>query len=444
MNRYLGTKTKILPDIRKVLVDLQVNAGRVCDVFAGSLAVSLFLKRIGFAVIANDINPLSYAYSQAFLIPNDVPQFDISRLLKDAHRTDVRNVAESARVLLGSQRVSFEKENVYGEFTSWDDYAKRLGSLALVLAFLEGGSKPALRRCHVQFYITDYYTKAGTRSQYKSIRGKCGRRNYFSERNGRRIDFILSHIRYWWKEGLLSEQGKCTLISILLDSMERCANTNGTYHDFCRQTFEERAKQPYRTHFPNYFGLLYAKQKHWAGCKDSLQFIREVPAHDVLYIDPPYNFRQYTAYYHLPNFITRYPDIEDLKAYLRNIQFVRGQNMEDDITSPFSNREQFLPSLRQLIANAKCRFVVLSYFDGVNHWNRFLEKDNSLGYRLLSNFFQDGDLFEPDSFKVIPVERNNYQSQSGYTAKKVTEYLFVARRALKKPRSVREHAHITT
>ncbi|MDO8730370.1 MAG: DNA adenine methylase [Candidatus Omnitrophota bacterium] len=442
MNRYLGTKTKILPDINKVLVGLQVNAGRVCDVFSGSLAVSLFLKRSGYSVIANDINPLSYAYSQAFLIPNDVPQFDISRLLKEAHPTEIRNAKELAKTLLENQRVLFEKENRHGEFSSWVDYTKRLSSLALVSAFLEGAFKSALQKCRVRSCITDHYTKVGTKSHYKSMRGRRGRRNYFSEKNGRRMDFILSHIRHWWKEGLLSEQGKCVLISILLDGMERCVNINGTYHDFPRQTLEERARRPYRTCFPNYFGLLYAKQKHWAGCKDSLEFIREAPAHDVLYIDPPYNFRQYTAYYHLPNFITRYADIGNLEAYLKNIQFVRGQNMADDFASPFSNKEQFLSSLRQLIVDAKCRFVVMSYFDGANHWNRFLEEDNSLGYHLLGRFFRDENLFERGSFKVVPVQRNNYQSQNGHATKKVTEYLFVGRKTLRKPKFVKEISHV--
>jgi adenine-specific DNA-methyltransferase len=172
---------------------------------------------------------------------------------------------------------------------------------------------------------------------------------------------------------------------------------------------------------------LHSKRRHIAACEDSLKYIEKVPEHDVLYIDPPYNFRQYTAYYHLPNFFVLYPDIEDLDGYLSELEFVRGQNMSDDFTSPFSNRDQFLPALKELIEGAKCQHVILSYFDGANHWNQFLAEDNSTGYQMIERFFKS-PLFRSGSFKVIPVDRMNYQSQNGYGAKKVTEYLFVAER----------------
>lgn len=428
MNRYLGTKTKILSDIRQTLISVGVASGKVCDVFSGSLAVSLFLKRQGYAVIANDINPLSFAFAQTYLIPNEIPQLDVPRLLRSIHASELSKVKARARSLLEAQRPLFEKGNIYGEFRSWSDFTSELESLSIILAFLDCGSKLSVPKLEKRSDIIDYYTKAGRKSYYRSIRGRSGKRNYFSARNANRIDFILSHIRHWWKEGQLSAQSKCTLISVLLDSMERCANTHGTYHDFPRNELEERAKYPYRTFFPNFLGLLYTKKKHLAGCEDTLNFIKKAPPHDVLYIDPPYNFRQYTAYYHLPNFVARYPDIKDLDSYLGTIQFVRGQNMTDNFTSPFSNRDRFLPSLYQLIREAKCQFIVLSYFDGVNHWNQFLEEDNSKGYRLITEFFCSPELFRPGSLKVIPVERTNYQSQNGHSAKKVTEFLFVAER----------------
>lgn len=429
MNRYLGSKTKILPQIADTISSLG-KVDSVCDIFSGSLAVSLFLKRLGHSVFANDINRLSYAYARAYLTVNAVPQIEIRKLLPNIKNGALSDLRNSAKILFDRQRIIFGKENVWGEFRSWDDYVEQMESLSLVLAFLQNASKPCHPNVEIRSDVLSHYTKAGKRSSFLSVRGTRGKRNFFSPRNASRLDFILSHIRYWVRSGLLGEEQKYTLLSVVLDSMERCVNIQGTYHDFPRRALEERARKPLQLVLPNYFGLLQKRRRYVAACEDSLKYIKKAPSHDVLYIDPPYNFRQYTAYYHLPNFFVRYPDIEELDDYLSKLEFVRGQNMSDDFTSPFSNRERFLPALKELIETAKCRHVILSYFDGVNHWNRFLADDNSTGYNMIEEFFKS-PLFRSGSLKVIPVDRVNYQSQNGHRAKKVTEYLFVAERRTK-------------
>jgi adenine-specific DNA methylase len=300
-----------------------------------------------------------------------------------------------------------------------------------VLTFLQHAKEPCHPKLRLRSDVLNYYTKAGRNSSFHSVRGTRGKRNFFSAQNGRRLDFILSHLRYWVQSGLLNEEGKYTLLCVVLDTMERCVNIHGTYHDFPRKELDERARKPLRLVFPNYFGLLQSKRRHIAACENSLDYIAKAPKHDVLYIDPPYNFRQYTAYYHLPNFFVLYPDIEDIDGYLSKLAFVRGQNMSDDFTSPFSNRDRFLPALKELIEGAKCQHVILSYFDGVNHWNQFLAEDNSTGYQLIERFFKTS-LFKSGSLKVVPIDRMNYQSQNGARAKKVTEYLFIAERESKR------------
>lgn len=430
MNRYLGTKTKILPELHNAISNLG-GISRVCDIFAGSLSVSLSLKRKGYSVIANDVNDLSYAYARAYLTCESLPQLNIPRLVPRLGRTSLAALRVGATRLLGGQRKRFDQENTYGEFRSWNDYSQEMSSLALLLAFLQWSTAPSSTLVQLRTDVVDHYTRAGRFAHYRSVRGSRGKRNYFSTPNARRLDFILSHIRHWYRAGLLDDQSKFTLLSVLLDSMERCVNSQGTYHDFPRDRLEERARKGIRLALPNYFGLLHSDKKHWAGRGDSLEFIAAAPRHDALYIDPPYNFRQYTAYYHLPNFFVRYPDIDELDGYLSQLAFVRGQNMSHDFASPFSNREMFLPALKSLVSRAKCRYVVLSYFDGVNHWNRFLAQDNSRGYRLLKSFFRSS-IFEPDSTRVIPIERTNYQSQNGHRAKQITEYLFVGQKRVQR------------
>src|SRR5437016_7456307 len=110
MNRYLGTKTKILTQFLSAISNLDC-VSTVCDIFAGSLAVSLFLKRRGYGVIANDINPLSYAYARAYLTSNNVAQFNIGRMLPHLKGEAILKLRRLGHKLIENQRSSFEAEN---------------------------------------------------------------------------------------------------------------------------------------------------------------------------------------------------------------------------------------------------------------------------------------------------------------------------------------------
>ena len=322
----------------------------------------------------------------------------------------------------------FERRNVYNEFHSWEDYRKQHLSLACVLSFLEDFAQPLEKKRGGRNDLFDYYTKAGKKSRYESVRGTKGNRNYFTAENASRVDIILSYIRYWFRTDQINEKQKCVLLSLLLDSVERHINIHGTYHDFPRNSFEARALKPFRFVFPDYFGLLHAgSRRHVLGkAQDSLQFIKNAPKHDILYLDPPYNFRQYTAYYFLPNFIASYADIKDLDAYLAEVQFVRGQNMKDDFYSTFCNKKSFIQELEKIIKAARCKHLILSYFNGVNHWNRFLEEDNTLGLSMIKDFLSSCEQLDKKSIKIVPVDRQNYQSQNGHRSKLIQEYLLVA------------------
>jgi len=241
MNRFLGTKTKILSSIYNVLIELDILNGKICDIFSGSLAVSLFLKRKGYNLISNDINSLSMAYSKAFLLPNTIPEYEVSKFLPDITNTQFNRYKEYAHIIIQNQKDIFTKENIYNEFRSWNDYVNNIESLAVILAFLEQSTINSSKNVELRSDIFDYYSKLGKHSFYKSVRGKEGNRNYFTSTNAKRIDFILSHIRHWNKNGLLNDHTKYSLISILLDSMERCVNIQGSYHDFPREKLEERA-----------------------------------------------------------------------------------------------------------------------------------------------------------------------------------------------------------
>lgn len=102
--------------------------------------------------------------------------------------------------------------------------------------------------------------------------------------------------------------------------------------------------------------------------------------------------------------------------------------MTHDFKSSFCSRETFIPSLKALIERADSEYVILSYFDGRNHWGSFKAKNaDTEGKRLLSEFFSS-DLFVSSSVRCVPLGRTNYQSYGGFSAKAVQEFLFVAQK----------------
>lgn len=390
IQRYLGNKSAIVPEIIAEIRKLANPGDLVFDAFAGTLSVSAAIKAAGFNVAFNDINYFTWVFGRAYLSQSVLPGApDKTGALKPGNDENWRSAVT----------------NLIAPYdNSVPQYARRRD-------------------------IFNHYCEDGAESAFHSKRGTQGRRRFFSSENADIIDRALSRIRYWHRECDLPEETRCLLLAVLMSGVEKVSNTQGTYHDFPREYIDPRSintislRAPTSEHFGGPVSSCFGK------AQDTLDFVASVPRHKVMYIDPPYNFRQYTAYYFMLNLIGEYPEVEDLDGYFENIEFVRGQNMESDFKSTFCNKKSFIPSLDQLVRNADCDFVVLSYFDGRNHWGEFKSKAlDTSGRHELENFFRSG-LFERDSLECLPLERLNYQSYGGYTATPVNEFLFVAKKS---------------
>lgn len=417
LNRYIGNKKKILPSVVDAIAEHASAGDVVCDIFSGTLAVSFELKRRGFRVCSNDINLFSAMYGRAFLTNDGIPELSARELIPADHLSAATAAATDCG-LDGTPCLDSDAS---------EEDRRRFGELAAVIAYLNNSDASRLPSRFARSDFFDNYCEAGSKSAFTSSRGSTGRRRFFSAPNARRIDSVVGHLRYWHDAGLLRESARAVLTCQLLDAVERVSNTQGTYHDFPRAKYDPRSMGHMRLELPNYAGLVANRGPHILGvAQDSLEFIKVVPAHKVLYVDPPYNFRQYTAYYFMPNLIAAYPTIPDLDEYFSAIEFVRGQNMKDDFCSPFSRRAEFVPALQKLLAAARADTVVLSYYNGPNHWRDFKTGPaEGNGADPLERFFQS-ELFEPDSMRIKPVKRLNYQSYGGFSAEYIDELLIVA------------------
>ena len=113
---------------------------------------------------------------------------------------------------------------------------------------------------------------------------------YFSRRDAKLIGYIRNDIKT--NKKYLSEKEYCVLLASLLYSMDRCANTVGHYDAFIKGkdikgVFAFELVEPFDTN------------KEIAICRrDANELSREISA-DVAFIDPPYNSRQYSRFYHV-------------------------------------------------------------------------------------------------------------------------------------------------
>lgn len=419
INRYLGNKQSILTPVLEEIGRFALPGDHVVDAFSGSLSVSLGLKAAGYRVTANDANLFSWVLAEAYLTSTSAPATNVASMIPPEARA-----ALMARAREGLQQRSFE---VGYRFAGDAALLESSVPIAALIAYLQVATADDLPTRYRRTDFFDAYCEDGARSAYRSSRGRTGRRRFFISDNAKRIDVILGHLRLWRDEKVIDAHSEALVLASLMRAVERVSNTQGTFHDFPRDKYDSRALAPLALDLPPLDIMLTGVGGSRAGrAMDSLDFIQDVDHHAVLYLDPPYNFRQYSAYYFMINLISRYAEIDDLDEYFGGLAYVRGQNPADDFVSSFCKPARFISDMRTLIQRSDSDAVVISYFTGRNHWSEFDSDRNDTGLRLISDLLSEPE-FEPGSLTVRSVERRNYASYGGFTARMVDELIISAR-----------------
>jgi adenine-specific DNA-methyltransferase len=415
MEKYLGNKKKLLKHIYNFVKENCIDSNSICDIFAGTTNVGRFFNNKGYQVFSNDINRFSFILGSCYFGFKKTPSFSKLNIPKQSVVKD-----ESLKYL--KKMVKRDNELILKNFNI-NNFLKENTKALNIINYLNNIQQ--YRKPEKQ-YIKEYYTVFGKNSNYKSLRGKEGKRNYFSENNAYKLDLILEQIREWYQLKMINNDEVTLLLTSVIEEVVLVANVNGTFHDFNRDKLWPNSLQKLTLKLPLY--ELGNNSKVY--CNDALEVSLEMPEHDILYIDPPYNFRQYTAYYHFINFISAYPFFENFNTYLNNIEYVRGQNMLDDFKSDFCVQEKFIDSIKKLIINSNSKYVIMSYYGGRNHWNHWSkdEEPNDIGFNKIINLFQDKDIFDKHIAEPLFQKRQNYQSRSGEKKEAIDEYLFFGER----------------
>src|SRR5680860_190749 len=178
--------------------------------------------------------------------------------------------------------------------------------------------------------------------------GKAGRL-YFSNENGQKIDAVRIQIETWKNSAEIDNDMYYFLLASLIESADKVANTASVYGAYLKQIKASAAKKMHIT------AAVFesTENPHQVFQKDANQLIKEIEG-DILYLDPPYNARQYGANYHLLNTISKYDTfVPNGKTGLR--EYYR---------SSYCKTGEVKTSFEMVLKNANFKYVFLSYNNG--------------------------------------------------------------------------------
>lgn len=177
---------------------------------------------------------------------------------------------------------------------------------------------------------------------------------YFSEEDCKKIGFIREDIEVQFHEGVINERERALLITSLLYAMDKIANTCGHY-DAYRQgvAFEKHIElavpMPEENLNPN--NICFQR--------DTNELVKEIEA-DLVYIDPPYNSRQYCDAYHL---------LENVARWEKPEVFGVAKKMDRSHLKSEYCTKSAAKAFEDLIDSIQAKYILLSY-------NNMAEKGN--------------------------------------------------------------------
>ena len=165
-----------------------------------------------------------------------------------------------------------------------------------------------------------------------------------------RCDAIRARIERWRGEGIVTEDEYFFLLASLIESIDRVANTASMYGAYLKK-LKKTALAP-MCMCP---ARLVCDDLDHAVFNQDINTLARTTAHDVVYLDPPYNHRQYSGNYHILETIAR--------GDCPTIRGVTGMRDCSEQRSQYCSRTDVLGAFRELIGTLDARHIFVSYND---------------------------------------------------------------------------------
>ncbi len=187
---------------------------------------------------------------------------------------------------------------------------------------------------------------------------------YFSEKDAKIIGFIREDIERNKKR--LNNREYNILVASLLYSVDRCANTVGHYDAYIKRKlfkkfeFDLISPVDLKGNQINIFN------------KDANQLVKELES-DIVYIDPPYNSRQYSRFYHV---------LENIACWDKPKLYGAARKPVADNMSEYC-RSKAPEVFERLIKDLKCKYIVVSYNN--TYYSKSKSSKNKIEHEFIIN-----------------------------------------------------------
>lgn len=250
------------------------------------------------------------------------------------------------------------------------------------------------------FEIKDNYFITHNYSPY----GDC-ERMYFTVENASRIDFIRQTIYEWKENYFINEKEFVYLLAVLIEAIPFISNISGTYGAYLKH-WDKRALSNLTLRNIN---VLDNKRKNKCYNLDANELISKVSG-DLLYIDTPYNNRQYITNYHLLETIAKYDYPE--------IYGKTGLRPYEEVKSKFCVKNEVSKVFEDIIKKAKFRHIIISY-----------SSDGLLTDSEIKKILCKHGLAE--TFKLYKIPYRKYKSKHKQGSDELYEYIIYIQKDIK-------------
>jgi adenine-specific DNA-methyltransferase len=297
--RFIGNKERLVEWIYTVMKDNHIEGEVFFDFFSGTSNVGKFFKKKNYQIISSDLLYFSYVLQRAYLVNNNEAKF-----------TDLLSKIETKSQFLLS--------------SNYD----------LVIEYLN--KIPSKKG-----FIYNNYAPTSTQNLEKP-------RMYFTDENAQKIDAIRMKISNWKEKKLINENEYFILLASLIESIGFFSNILGVYGAF-KKDWDKRALKPFLL---KPIQTIESTKKQFAYNISSLELL-DKHCYDIIYLDPPYNQRQYAPNYHLLETIAKYDN--------PSIKGVSGMRDYENQKSTFCNKQKALRDLELICQSKNYKTILMSY-----------------------------------------------------------------------------------
>ena len=227
-------------------------------------------------------------------------------------------------------------------------------------------------------------------------------RMYFQPQNALKIDMVRQEIERIKPQ--VAEAEYFYLLSLLINAVPCISNITGTYGAYLKYW----DKRTYKPLVLDEIEIPHSDTHCRCYNMDANIFAKQAKS-DLVYLDPPYNGRQYLPNYHVLETIAKY-DYPRIKGKT-------GMRVDLDKMSDFCKKGKAELAFRELFANLNCKYLLLSY-----------NNEGLLSTDMMTQIIQDAGIRH--TFKLYEYDYRRYKNKIPNNADGLKEQLYFIEKGL--------------